>query len=144
MRRVERALNAHFSQRDFFVTDIKIADGGEIRALNKAARGVDAVTDVLSFPAFDSLRPPVVESSFSAADRDGKRVILGSIMICRGRAEEQARELGHGYDRELGFLTCHGLLHLMGFDHMEKEDETDMLFHQRAVMEAAKLKRDKE
>ncbi|MDE5602142.1 MAG: rRNA maturation RNase YbeY, partial [Clostridia bacterium] len=109
--------------------------------LNNSARGVDKVTDVLSFPCFDKLPLPVKENSFQDCDYDGKRVMLGSIMICRQRAQEQAEEFGHSYARELGFLTCHGLLHLLGFDHIEKDDEEIMTAHQREIMRITKLLR---
>lgn len=66
------------------------------------------MTDVLSFPCFEKLDLPVDKSEFSEFDYDGSHVLLGSIMICRKRAEEQAKEYGHSYARELGFLACHG------------------------------------
>ena len=135
MRSVERACYATLSQQDIFTVDLTVVDGETIRALNSSARGVDRVTDVLSFPCFEGLKLPVAEEDFSDCDYDGKRVMLGSIMICRERAGEQAEEFGHSYARELGFLTCHGLLHLLGFDHIEKEDEEVMTAHQREIMD---------
>ena len=62
-------------------------------------------------------------------------------MICRQRAEEQADEFNHSYARELGFLACHGMLHLLGFDHIEKKDEEIMTALQRRMMDSVKLKR---
>ena len=141
IKKVEKATFAHLSQPDFFVIDMTIVDEETIKSLNASARGVDKVTDVLSFPCFDRLRLPVSEDSFSALDYDGKRVLLGSIMICRKRAEEQAQEYGHSFERELGFLACHGFLHILGFDHIEPEDEKVMLEHQRAIMDSVGLKR---
>jgi len=67
--------------------------------------------------------------------------MLGSIMICRERAKEQAEEYGHSYARELGFLACHGLLHLLGYDHIESSDEEIMTSLQRRIMKRAKLNR---
>lgn len=140
MKRVEKAVFKELGQRDFFATAISIVDADTIRSVNASERGVDKVTDVLSFPYFEGLKPPVTRDSFSDADTDGKRVLLGYILICRQRAEEQAAELGHSYARELGFLTCHGLLHLMGFDHLRPEDEETMTAHQRAIMDKLGLK----
>jgi len=142
IKRVEKATFRHLNQPDFFVIDMTIADEETIKALNAQARGVDKVTDVLSFPCFDSLRLPVKEQDFSFDDYDGKRVLLGSIMICRKRAEEQAREYGHSIDREIGFLACHGFLHILGFDHIKPEDEEVMTAHQRAIMDSVGLKRE--
>ena len=142
IKRVEKATFRHLNQPDFFVIDMTIVDEETIKALNADSRGVDKVTDVLSFPCFDSLRLPVKEDDFSFDDYDGKRVLLGSIMICRKRAIEQAQEYGHSVDREIGFLACHGFLHILGFDHIEPEDEEVMTAHQRAIMDAVGLKRE--
>ena len=141
IKKVEKATFAHLGQPDFFVIDMTIVGEEEIRVLNNSARGVDKVTDVLSFPCFDKLRLPVSEKDFAQSDYDGRRVLLGSIMICRKRAEEQAKEYGHSIDRELGFLACHGFLHILGFDHIEPEDEEIMTAHQREIMDAVGLKR---
>lgn len=143
IKRVERACFAHLKQPDIFVTDITIVDENVIRDLNREARGVDKVTDVLSFPCFVPLNLPVYKEDFSPCDFDGKRVMLGSIMICRQRASEQAKEYGHSYARELGFLACHGFLHILGFDHIEHEDEKVMIAHQKAIMKMTNLKRNK-
>lgn len=118
-----------------------VSDADVIKSLNASARGIDKVTDVLSFPCFDKLSLPVDKDKFSACDYDGKRVMLGSVMICRQRAEEQADEFNHSYARELGFLACHGMLHLLGFDHIEKNDEEIMTALQRRIMDSVKLKR---
>ena len=141
IKKVEKATFAHLGQPDFFVIDMTIVGEEEIRVLNNSARGVDKVTDVLSFPCFDKLRLPVSADDFAQSDYDGRRVLLGSIMICRKRAEEQAKEYGHSIERELGFLACHGFLHILGFDHIEPEDEEIMTAHQREIMDAVGLKR---
>lgn len=142
VRKVEKAAFKHLGQKDFFLTDITVVDEDTIKNLNASARGVDKVTDVLSFPCFEKLDLPVDKSEFSEFDYDGSHVLLGSIMICRKRAEEQAKEYGHSYARELGFLACHGFLHILGFDHIDSEDEKVMIAHQKAIMNAVGLKRD--
>lgn len=142
VRKVEKATFKHLGQKDFFLIDITVVDEDTIKNLNASARGVDKVTDVLSFPCFEKLDLPVDKSEFSEFDYDGSHVLLGSIMICRKRAEEQAKEYGHSYSRELGFLACHGFLHILGFDHIDPEDEKVMIAHQKAIMNAVGLKRD--
>lgn len=142
VRKVEKATFKHLGQKDFFLIDITVVDEDTIKNLNASARGVDKVTDVLSFPCFEKLDLPVDKSEFSEFDYDGSHVLLGSIMICRKRAEEQAKEYGHSYARELGFLACHGFLHILGFDHIDPEDEKVMIAHQKAIMNAVGLKRD--
>lgn len=141
VKKVEKACFEHLGQPDFFLIDMTVVDEDTIRALNKEARGIDKVTDVLSFPCFDKLDLPVSEDSFEACDYDGKKVLLGSIMICRQRAMEQAKEYGHSYARELGFLACHGFLHILGFDHIDPDDEKVMIAHQKAIMDRVGLKR---
>lgn len=141
IRRVERACFRVLGQENFFVIDMTIVDEGTIKELNAQARGIDRVTDVLSFPCFEKLSLPVSEDSFSSCDYDGKRVLLGSIMICRQRAMEQATEYGHSYARELGFLACHGFLHILGYDHIQPDDEAVMLQKQREIMSSAELER---
>lgn len=142
VRKVEKATFKHLGQKDFFLIDITVVDEDTIKNLNASARGFDKVTDVLSFPCFEKLDLPVDKSEFSEFDYDGSHVLLGSIMICRKRAEEQAKEYGHSYARELGFLACHGFLHILGFDHIDPEDEKVMIAHQKAIMNAVGLKRD--
>lgn len=141
IRKVEKNCFKHLGQKNFFLIDLTIVDEETIKSLNASARGIDRVTDVLSFPSFEKLSLPVEENIFSFEDYDGRRVALGSIMICRKRAQEQAVEYGHSFERELGFLACHGFLHILGFDHIEKEDEVVMIGHQKAIMDMTNLKR---
>ena len=141
IRKVEKACFKAVGQDNFFIIDMTVSDADVIKSLNASARGIDKVTDVPSFPCFDKLSLPVDKDKFSACDYDGKRVMLGSVMICRQRAEEQADEFNHSYARELGFLACHGMLHLLGFDHIEKKDEEIMTALQRRMMDSVKLKR---
>lgn len=102
---------------------VLVTDAEEIQQLNAGYRNIDRVTDVLSFPAWEGeavLCPP-----------DG---YLGDIAICLERAEEQAAEYGHTLTRELAFLSVHGALHLMGYDHMTKEDEAVMTALQEEIL----------
>lgn len=101
----------------------------EIRTLNKQYRNVDSVTDVLSFPAVDNPERKVLD--LSAFDLDSinpetSKLNVGDVIICLERAKEQAAEYGHSLKRELCFLALHGLLHLLGYDHMTPEDERQM------------------
>jgi len=141
IKKVEKACFNHLGQDNFFMIDLTVVDEDTIHELNKEARGVDRVTDVLSFPSFERLNLPVGIEDFNIEDMDGKRVFLGSIMICRKRAEEQAIEYGHSFEREIGFLACHGFLHILGFDHIEEADEKVMISHQKAIMDLVGLKR---
>ena len=141
MKKVEKAVFLRLNQPNFFVTDIAVVDCDTIQEFNRENRGVDKVTDVLSFPYFEGLKLPKAEEDFCDSDFHKGKVALGSIMICRQRAIEQAREYGHSIEREMGFLTCHGLLHLLGYDHVIEEDEKIMFPLQNEIMESIGLSR---
>lgn len=94
-----------------------------IHNLNKEYRNIDRVTDVISFALED-------DKTFNF---DGYRV-LGDIYICLDKVKSQALEYGHSFKRELSFLAVHGLLHLLGYDHMEKEEEKIMFAKQEEVL----------
>lgn len=111
-----------FEGRDGDLT-VLIDTPEHIRELNRTFRKVDAVTDVLTFPAWEG------EISLSA---DG---YLGDIMICYARAVEQAQTYGHSLLRELSFLAVHGVLHLLGYDHMTEADERVMREKQTEILD---------
>jgi probable rRNA maturation factor len=108
----------------------------EIRRCNLDHRGIDAVTDVLSFPQYagaDEVRAfitthfdPIFNCRRNSEAGSCIPVLLGDIVICPRRAREQAEEYGHGFERELLYLFVHGALHLLGYDH-EREDEKRLM-----------------
>ena len=102
---------------------IIFVDLREIQRLNKEYRGIDAVTDVISFALEDN------------ADHINNDIrILGDIYICIPRMIEQANTYGHSIKRELSFLTVHGLLHLLGYDHKDEEEEKEMFGLQELIL----------
>jgi len=103
----------------------------EIRLLNKMYRGVDAITDVLSFPQFEVLDEIPKDGAFS----------LGDIVICSEQALLQADEFGHSAERELIYLFVHSLAHLMGYDHMNEEEKAEMRGFEEEIMEQLNLQR---
>jgi len=106
--------------RDGFVY-IQLVSGDEIRELNNTHRGIDRVTDVLSFPMMDYYRGECKEKIPCLTERG--ELEIGDMVICTDRAREQAREFGHGFARECAYLTVHSVLHLLGFDHMDEGAE---------------------
>ena len=96
----------------------------EIRELNNNFRKIDKVTDVLSFPFLEKKTTEKL-INFSKEKVDGI-LFLGDIVICKNKAVSQAKEYGHSLEREICFLALHGLLHLLGYDHIEKSDELVM------------------
>lgn len=115
--------------------EIVFVDGEEIKKLNRETRGVDAVTDVLSFPTLDDIRGAMLKKADFPydIDEDGN-LFLGSIIICEKRAKEQAEEYGHSYMRELHYLATHGLWHLLGYDHMTEEDKSQMREREEKIL----------
>lgn len=106
--------------------NIIFAGPSQIRRLNDDTRGIGATTDVLSFPMLEFRRGRLIEplQVYDFETRaSGVRVLhLGDIVICPKRAEEQAASIGQSLDRELIYLTLHGALHLIGYDHIEAGD----------------------
>jgi probable rRNA maturation factor len=108
----------------------------EIKELNRDYRGVDKVTDVLSFPQFEEDEEiPSVDVSFG-------EISLGDVVICVEKAQEQADEYGHSFEREFVYLFVHSLLHLLGYDHMEDEEKVIMRLKEEDVMEHLHLRRE--
>ncbi len=122
--------------------EVVIVDGEEIKRLNREMRQVDAVTDVLSFPALDGIKGKKLQKKAFPADIDEEgNLFLGSIAICTQRAAEQAEEYGHSYERELNYLLTHGLFHLLGYDHMTDTDKSEMREKEERVMKKLGLTR---
>ena len=113
--------------------NVLITDDDGIRAINSAFRQIDKATDVLSFPMFQ-LTPGVLPESWDEyRDVETDLVPLGDMAISVERAKQQAREFGHSVKREIGYLTIHSILHLLGYDHV---DEGEMKRQMRAREEA--------
>ncbi len=115
----------------------------DIRALNARERGKDAVTDVLSFPNLDGIRGKAIRRADFPYDEDeGGNIFLGSVVICRERAAEQAEEYGHSLRRELYYLAVHGICHLLGYDHETEEDKAQMRAREEAILAKMGIGRD--
>ncbi|RRN73198.1 rRNA maturation RNase YbeY [Peribacillus simplex] len=115
---------------------VTFVDNERIREINKEYRHKDSATDVISF-ALEEMGEDEVEIVGVEMPR-----ILGDIIISIERTKEQAEEYGHSFDRELGFLALHGFLHLLGFDHMNEEDEKEMFTKQKEILEEYGLSRE--
>ncbi|MBS4209073.1 rRNA maturation RNase YbeY [Bacillus sp. FJAT-50079] len=107
----------------------------EIQEINKTYRGKDQSTDVISF-AMEEMGEGEIEIIAPDMPR-----MLGDIIISLERAKEQADEYGHSFIREMGFLVVHGFLHLLGYDHMNEEDEKRMFSRQKTLLDGFGLER---
>ena len=112
---------------------ITLTDDKNIHELNKKYRGIDRPTDVLSFAFRESDEPKILDAEFET---------LGDIIISVERAKFQAEDFGHSFLREIIFLEVHGLLHLLGYDHIEENDRIEMENEQKFVMEKIGITRD--
>ena len=116
---------------------LTLASEEEIQAANKAYRGIDRVTDVLSFPMADYETPGQWEeayASFDTVNPDTGDVLLGDILLCVPKVYAQAEEYGHSVKREYAFLIAHSMLHLMGYDHMEEKERAIMEEKQEEIL----------
>ena len=144
LTRVYRAVAdfAHLPKR--IKVNLSFVDEKTIRRLNKDTRNIDKVTDVLTYP-YVELKPKekLKLSDYKLEiDPDDNRLLIGDIYICTKRAEEQSKEYGHSLNREMCFLFCHGLLHILGYDHIEKEDEEVMTKFQNEILDKLNIRRE--
>ncbi|MCF1684387.1 rRNA maturation RNase YbeY [Tetragenococcus halophilus] len=119
---------------------ITFMDNKRIQVINRDYRGKDAPTDVISF-AIEEEGEDEMPIFFDDEETTDLPNELGDIMISTQRAQEQAAEYGHSYEREVGFLALHGFLHINGYDHMTPEDEKEMFGLQKEILNAYGLKR---
>ena len=117
-----------------FEISLTFCSEDEIKQLNLAHRGIDKVTDVLSFPLGEDGEYP--ENLSNSA------YVLGDIVICAKRAVEQAEEYGHSTEREFAFLCAHSVLHLLGYDHMEADEAEQMDALQEKALEDINIRRE--
>lgn len=134
---VKEALEYEDVQEDCEV-NILLTDNESIREINKEQRNIDSATDVLSFPY---LMIEDGEILVSEEDYYDGYLQLGDIVISLERAREQSEEFGHSFEREVGFLTCHSILHLLGYDHEEESEREVMRQKEEAVLELLSLTR---
>lgn len=127
-----------------FRVDLMFVSRDSIKQYNAEKRGVNKVTDVLSFPAIDYKEPLIPEDITTVRflmDEFSGLYQLGEILICRSVCEEQAHEYGHSVEREMGYLFVHGVLHILGYDHITTEQYREMRDIEEKVLAAADLKR---
>ena len=110
-----------------FFLSIILVDLSEIHRINKEYRNIDSPTDVISFAAIDGENELPQE--------------MGDIFICREKIAQQAENYGHSELREFSFLVTHGIYHLLGYDHMTKDDETVMFTKQEKILDLLKIGR---
>ena len=108
-----------------------------IQKINKEYRNIDKPTDVLSFPMFEKeeIQEKIKNNDFLHED------ILGDIIISIEKVQEQAREYGHSFERELSYMLVHGFYHLMGYDHIEEKDKKEMRTKEEKILKTLNVLR---
>lgn len=131
----DRAASICVEKEGLDPTNIEVSltfvDGEEIRNLNRDYRGVDSVTDVLSFPMIEDFNDIIEEDE----------ILLGDVVINMDRVKEQAEEFGHSLEREATYLFVHSICHLLGYDHMEPDEKQEMRTREEEVMNELDLER---
>ncbi len=129
----ERALTAENVQVPCLIS-VMLTDEEGIHRVNREFRGVDRETDVLSFP-LNELTPGAFDPETCERDWETGAVMLGDMMISIPACEKQGEEFGHGFEREIQYLTVHSVLHLLGYDHVDEgEQKKQMRTREKAIM----------
>lgn len=115
-----------------YEVDVNLVNDEEIHQINRDYRNIDRITDVISFAFNDD------DSSLGMIKDEEIPHLLGEIFICTPQALRQAKEIGNSDERELSFLFVHGLLHLLGYDHMKEEDAKIMFPLQDQILNKVK------
>jgi probable rRNA maturation factor len=139
---VERALETEGWTKPSTL-EVHMLRDGEIREVNATRRGIDEATDVLSFPMLEMKPGGVVAQDFFVLPPDSP-VHLGEVLVSVDRVESQAKDAGHSTDRELAYLTVHGVLHILGYDHEIEAERRAMRKREEEVLVGLGLRRDAE
>ena len=134
LRKIAKAVYKVLGQKACFKAEIVFQDGEYMQYLNKTTRGVDSITDVLSYPSMEGIRGKILTPNECVTELEGKYIFLGSIVLCDQKIKEQAIEYGHTEKREREYLIVHGLLHLFDYDHMNEQDKAEMRLKEKKVM----------
>lgn len=116
------------------ICELLFVDANEIQQLNRETRGIDKVTDVLSYPTIEHLKEQKLTADRFFTDMEGDKLSIGSIVICREQMLKQAAEYGNTKERELYYLLVHGILHLLGYDHMEEAEQREMRLQEEKLL----------
>ena len=138
----ENVINECFKEEKMsdlnFYVSVTLTSPKQIHELNRKYRNVDRPTDVLSFPMFekDELERIITEKLKNVVPE-----VLGDIVISVEKVEEQAKEYGHSFERELSYMLVHGFYHIMGYDHIEEEDKVQMREKEENILKKLKQSR---
>ena len=133
-RKIAKAVYKTLWQKARFKAELVFHNGEDMHNLNRTTRGVDSVTDVLSYPSMEGIKGLILTPEQCKTEMEGKYIFLGSIVLCDEKISAQAQEYGHTLKRERDYLIVHGLLHLFGYDHMTDQDKKEMRAKEKQIM----------
>ena len=137
---IEQVVDTCFYQEHLEKTklylSIILTNPTHIKQTNKKYRGIDQETDVLSFPMFEK-----EELEKMTKQKEQQSEVLGDIMISIPRVEEQAKEYGHSFERELAYMVVHGFYHIMGYDHMKEDEKKIMREKEETILKQLNITR---
>ena len=135
---VEKCFEEEWISDSKLCLTVTLTNPENIRKINKEYRKIDKETDVLSFPMFEKqeLDEMIAKKQFEHED------VLGDIIISIARVEEQAKEYGHSFERELSYMVVHGFYHVMGYDHIKEEDKVKMRPKEEKILNDLKILRE--
>ena len=138
------AVCKHFGIKVPVEVSVMFTEDEMIREINEEYRGIDKVTDVLSFPQMEFSEAGVIDEKYMPEENGYPGLVLGDIILNVEQARKQADEYGHSFYREAGYLTVHSMLHLLGYDHEEDGDKKIMREKEEIIMSEIGLGRDAE
>lgn len=129
-----------------YEVSVIFVDNDKIKKLNSQFRGIDRVTDVLSFPMLEYEKGKVykqiyIDHQFNDYDLDDGKLVLGDIALSLEKAMEQSKEFGHSFQREVCYLLIHSVLHLLGYDHIDEEDKAVMRKNEEYILNKFNINR---
>jgi len=140
VRTIEKVIKRAFEEEKIdklnLYVNIILTNPKNIKKINKEYRNIDKSTDVLSFPMFEK-----DEIEFMRKNKNDVLDVLGDIVISLEQVEEQAKEYGHSFERELSYMVIHGFYHLMGYDHIDEEDKKAMREKEENILNLLDIKR---
>ena len=134
LKKLAKAVHNSLGQVAKIKVELVFSDMENMQGLNRSTRGVDSVTDVLSYPSLDGIRGKVLQPIDCKTEMEGRYIFLGSIVLCDEKIRAQAEEYGHSEEKERVYLIIHGLLHLFGYDHMNEEDKKQMRDKEKEIL----------
>lgn len=139
---IKKVVQTCFKEENLLQTklyiSITLTNPKNIQVINKSYRNVDKATDVLSFPMFEKKELEQIIQNKENEVED----VLGDIVISVQKVEEQAKEYGHSFARELAYMVVHGFYHLMGYDHIEEADKEEMREKEENILQKLNITRE--